>query len=496
MKKIIVALVLALLIGGQGVATAQYPLHTIGSIQPASASGSLDTVDETATLNLLGFPGAAIQISGTWVGTVTFEVSIDGTTYAAANFTPPNSTTAATSATGNGIWAGSVVGYKYLRARFSTATSGTAVVSLRATLGGGAGGGGAAGGGGEVTNAGTFAVQVDGAALTALQLIDNLVLAEDAVHASGAPGVQILGVRQDSQVDLCADGDYCPFTIDGDGNLRVTMAGGTGGTALADDADFTAGTTSFTPVGGFYQSAVTACTDGDTCAAGITAQRTLKVTNYTAAGAEIPVSTTTEAAISSAVTAAGVGGYAMGVRRDTAASSADTDGDNTIASFDSTGRIWANVSNTVTVAAHNVTNAGTFATQVDGAALTALQLIDDAQTGDSVHYRTSGGATEDEHEIKGTAGRLFSVAFTNTAATVSYVKCHNLTAANTTPGTSAVLWAAAIPGASTGAGFVHSFGPNGLAFSTALTCTFVKGAADTDVAEVGANEIKATYTYK
>ena len=39
--------------------------------------------------------------------------------------------------------------------------------------------------------------------------------------------------------------------------------------------------------------------------------------------------------------------------------------------------IAASVAGTLTVAAHAVTNAGTFATQVDGAALTALQLIDD-----------------------------------------------------------------------------------------------------------------------
>lgn len=43
-----------------------------------------------------------------------------------------------------------------------------------------------------------------------------------------------------------------------------------------------------------------------------------------------------------------------------------------------TGDVQVDVTNTVTVAAHAVTNAGTFATQVDGDALTALQLIDDA----------------------------------------------------------------------------------------------------------------------
>ena len=129
-------------------------------------------------------------------------------------------------------------------------------------------------------------------------------------------------------------------------------------------------------------------------------------------------------------------------------------------------------------------------------ALTALQLIDDAQTGDTIHYRTSTGATEDEHEVKATAGRLFSVAFTNTNAAVRYWRCSNLTAANTTPGTSTVLLGLAIPGSATGAGVVYDMGPNGVAFSTALTCWFVTGAADSDVAEVAANEIKAIYTYK
>lgn len=154
------------------------------------------------------------------------------------------------------------------------------------------------------------------------------------------------------------------------------------------------------------------------------------------------------------------------------------------------------ITGTVTVGSHAVTNAGTFAVQVDGSALTALQLIDDAQTGDSVHYRTSAGTTEDETEIKGTAGRLFSVAVTNTNAAVRYFRCYNLTAANTTPGTSTVFLGLAIPGAATGAGFVHSFGTNGVAFSTALTCTLTTGAADTDVAEVAANEIKWTMGFK
>ena len=65
-----------------------------------------------------------------------------------------------------------------------------------------------------VTNAGTFAVQVDGSALTALQLIDNLVLAEDAVHATADPGVQALAVRKATPANLSgADGDYEPLQV-------------------------------------------------------------------------------------------------------------------------------------------------------------------------------------------------------------------------------------------------------------------------------------------
>ena len=77
-----------------------------------------------------------------------------------------------------------------------------------------------------VTNAGTFAVQVDGAALTALQLIDNLVLAEDAVHGSGDPGVQLLAVRKDTAAALAgADGDYAPLEVDANGCLHVLVNG-------------------------------------------------------------------------------------------------------------------------------------------------------------------------------------------------------------------------------------------------------------------------------
>ena len=127
---------------------------------------------------------------------------------------------------------------------------------------------------------------------------------------------------------------------------------------------------------------------------------------------------------------------------------------------------------------------------------TAVQLIDDDQTGASNNYKTSAGTSEDETEIKATAGRLMGIQITNTNAAVRYFRCANLTAANTTPGTSTVFYGLAIPGATTGAGFTAPLPVSGIAFSTALTCWVVTGAADTDVAEVAANEIKWNIQYK
>ena len=44
----------------------------------------------------------------------------------------------------------------------------------------------------NVTNAGTFVVQEDGDALTALQLIDDIVLTEDSLHVSGESSVNTI----------------------------------------------------------------------------------------------------------------------------------------------------------------------------------------------------------------------------------------------------------------------------------------------------------------
>lgn len=80
---------------------------------------------------------------------------------------------------------------------------------------------------GNVTNAGTFAVQVDGDALTALQLIDNIVEVEDTAHSSGDSGVMALAVRNDTLAALAGtDGDYAPLQVNASGALYIDVADG------------------------------------------------------------------------------------------------------------------------------------------------------------------------------------------------------------------------------------------------------------------------------
>jgi len=67
-----------------------------------------------------------------------------------------------------------------------------------------------------------LAVDPKGDALTALQLIDNIVNTEDNAHSSGDSGVPMLGVRRDAKaVGSGADGDYSTLNLNGAGDLRV-----------------------------------------------------------------------------------------------------------------------------------------------------------------------------------------------------------------------------------------------------------------------------------
>lgn len=127
----------------------------------------------------------------------------------------------------------------------------------------------------------TNSIQVDppvGGATEAKQ--DAIITAIEAIPGGG--GTQYT----EGDTDASATGTVAMWEDTGD-TLRTVSAAkplpvnivagaGSGGTASADDADFTAGTTSGTPAMGVYESTPSSVTDGDLGTLGITSGRRLK----------------------------------------------------------------------------------------------------------------------------------------------------------------------------------------------------------------------------
>jgi hypothetical protein len=78
-----------------------------------------------------------------------------------------------------------------------------------------------------VTNAGTFAVQVDGQALSAAQTVAGAVYNEDFGALTGDPGMAVLAVRRDADTSLVgADNDYANLQVNANGALKVEIFDG------------------------------------------------------------------------------------------------------------------------------------------------------------------------------------------------------------------------------------------------------------------------------
>jgi hypothetical protein len=182
-------------------------------------------------------------------------------------------------------------------------------------------------------------VQVDVVTLPALPAGANAIgtvtavgaAAEDAA-ASGNP--VLVGGRYDSSARTLETGDVGAIALNASGQVLVEIAAGagSGGTAAADDADFTAGATSGTPVMGVYESTPTSVTDGDMGVIGITAERAMKVAIASGGIAGI--------AEDSASAGGEEGIMVLAVRRDTAAVGSGTDGDFSTLNVNATGRLY------------------------------------------------------------------------------------------------------------------------------------------------------------
>lgn len=132
-----------------------------------------------------------------------------------------------------------------------------------------------------VTNAGTFAVQVTSAPTTT---VTGTVTANATLAAETT---KVIGVTR------TADGAGNLLTSTGNAlDINIKSGGGSGGTAIADEAAFTAGTTSTTPASALFQTTATSnpLTTGQVGVLQSTANRAMHTNLRTAAGVELGTS--------------------------------------------------------------------------------------------------------------------------------------------------------------------------------------------------------------
>jgi hypothetical protein len=102
------------------------------SYVPSTESKTLSVAEAALTLTALTADTVAVQVTGTFTGTITFEASVDGTNYVAIAMKASSQTAAATLVTTTttvGLFSVAIQGFTNFMARMSAYTSGDAVVT-------------------------------------------------------------------------------------------------------------------------------------------------------------------------------------------------------------------------------------------------------------------------------------------------------------------------------------------------------------------------------
>jgi hypothetical protein len=235
-------------------------------------------------------------------------------------------------------------------------------------------------------------------------------------------------------------------------NLHIVCDSGCSSSAgFADNAAFTFGTTAINPIGGVFDDTSTNnATENSAAVARITSKKALHINLRDNSGTELGV-----AAAPVQVSLANTAANATAVKVDGSA-----------------------VTQPVSAASLPLpSGASTSANQ--STIITALQLIDDDQTGASAGAVASSASTN-ATSVKGSAGRLLGAYLVNTTATLYYIRFYNLATSPTCSSSTGYLFTLPVPASTTGAGFSMPFGQGGLAFSTGIAYCITGGATSTD----------------
>lgn len=97
-----------------------------------SGSGTFAALNGAVTVSLPTASTIAFTITGTWIATLTFEATTDGTTWFPVLATVPSTGVSGSTTTANGSFVAGTGGYQSFRIRASSYTSGTVSVSYNA----------------------------------------------------------------------------------------------------------------------------------------------------------------------------------------------------------------------------------------------------------------------------------------------------------------------------------------------------------------------------
>jgi hypothetical protein len=367
-----------------------------------------------------------------------------------------------------------------------------------------------------VTNAGTFVVQENGAALTALQLIDNAI-SGTGVNVSQLNGVNVTmgngasgtGVQR---VTLASDSTGILAAVTNVATIGTSVTPGTSAAHLGKAVDSVAGATDTGVLMlAVRDDALTTLTpvDGDYTQLRVSSTGALHVTG--AAG--------TTQYVEDVASSGGESVVLLGaIRQDTIANDTTADGDYQRLKADSVGALYVTGSAGTAVqlddaaftpGTSRVANLGFFADEastdsVDEGDSGAARMTLDRKQIVTPYPHTAGGLLihksldldESEEEVKGTAGQLYGWWITNAATSVRYVKFYNATAASVTVGTTTPVFTLPIPAAASGTVAANALGAHGITFDTAISVAATTGLADNDTGAPGANEVIVALFYK
>jgi hypothetical protein len=320
----------------------------------------------------------------------------------------------------------------------------------------------------EVVGTGTFVTQVDGSALTALQLIDDVVYVDDtATHSTGSSkGVGIMAAATPTDGSVSAnDIGMVAMTTDrklhvavmdalpaGSATIGVVDLGATDNAVLDTIASETA--SSAADLATIAAASIDAGTAGTPSADVLTVQGVTSMTPILTQGAIVD-----DAAFTPATSRVEPAGF---FADETATDSVD-EGDAGAA------RMTLDRKQIVTVQPHTA----------GGLSMICYLDLDE-------------GACE---VVKASAGQLYSAWVTNRATSTRYVKFYNATSQNVGTGTPDIT--IGIPGNSTDdIGAVLNAGGHGIAFGTGSCVGASTGFAAADTGAPDANDVIITVFYK